>query len=206
MWSIPSADLLTFVIGLNSPWQLMFGWLVMIAAMMVPMLGEQLVQVIQRSPKGRRFALVLVLLTGFVLIWSLAGALLIGLSIALRLAFASHTVAILVVLAIAGIWHASPTKQIALNMCHRDPTFTTFGPKALWDCFRLGLRAGVWCLVSCWAIMLLALMIPAFHLTAMILASLVVWTERCERPYPPQWSCVRPFASHPGQKSSPVGM
>lgn len=187
VWSVPSTDLISFVVSFNSPWQLMLGWLAMIAAMMVPMLGEQLVQVVQRSSKSTRTALLASLLGGFILVWSLAGVLLIGLSIALRLAFASHIVPALLVLAAAGIWQASPFKQHALNMCHRDPTFAPFGSKALWDCLRLGLRAGFWCFVSCWGIMLLALMIPGFHLTAMVFASLVVWAERCERPNPPQW-------------------
>jgi predicted metal-binding membrane protein len=182
LWSVPSRDLLAFVLAVNSPARLALGWAVMVAAMMLPTLGDLLVHVRQRSFARARAGCVAALLSGFAAVWMLAGIVLMGLALAVQLSAPGWRVALLQVLALALVWQVSPIKQLALNRCHGRPVFAAFGHAAWRDCFVIGLRAGGWCFASCWAVMLVALVVPAGHLAVMAAVALLIWAERLEPP------------------------
>ena len=192
LWPAPSGDLLAFVVAFNSPGRLAFGWATMVAAMMAPLLGGLVVHVRERSLTRSRPGCVTALACGFAAAWMLAGFLLIGLAVTLQLSSTSWRATLAGVLAVALIWQISPIKQLALNRCHARPMFAAFGIAAYRDCLLIGVRAGCWCVASCWALMLVALVVPAFHLPVMAAVALLVWAERLEPPRRAGWQFRMP--------------
>jgi predicted metal-binding membrane protein len=81
----------------------------------------------------------------------------------------------------------SPDKQRCLNRCHNHRPLAAFGVAADWDVFRLGFAHGFWCVGSCWAAMLLPMMLPTGHLAAMAAVSVLMFCERLDPPRPPAW-------------------
>jgi predicted metal-binding membrane protein len=88
---------------------------------------------------------------------------------------------------IAVVWQFSPVKQRALNRCHAHPELAAFGAAADVAVLRFGLSHGCWCVVSCWALMLVPMLLPAGHVTAMAIVALLVFSERLDRPAAPAW-------------------
>lgn len=88
---------------------------------------------------------------------------------------------------IAILWQVSPTKQRCLNACHRRPSLAAFGVRAECDVSAFGVTHGLWCIATCWALMLLPLLIAQWHLPVMIAVGLFLFGERFERPAPPRW-------------------
>ena len=192
LWSLPSRDRLAFVVALNAPARLALGWAVMVAAMMLPTLGDLLVHVRRRSFARVRGRCVAAVLAGFFAVWMLAGIVLVGLALAVQLSAPGWRAALIEVLGLALLWQVSPLKQLALNRCHGRPAFAAFGHAAWRDCLRIGLRAGAWCVAACWALMLVALVVPSGHLAAMAAVALLVWAERLDPPRPLRWQLRRP--------------
>ena len=193
LWSMPSEESLALVVAINGPGRLAFGWAIMVTAMMVPVLSGLLVHVRQRSLTRSRPGCMTALVCGFAAAWMLAGFLLIGLAIGLQLSFTSWEAALAAFLALAVVWQLSPLKQLALNKCHVQPAFSAFGIAAYRDCLAIGFRTGCWCVTSCWALMLVALAVPAFHLLAMAAVALLVWAERLEPPRHAGWQIRKPI-------------
>jgi predicted metal-binding membrane protein len=163
------------------------GWLVMLVAMMAPMTLGALYQVRLRSFVRRRWRASTLVVAGYGMVWMAAGVALTAIELAvLGLAPASPVPAI-VVATVACIWQASPLKQRALNRCHAHRAARAFGLAADWDALRIGLEHGVWCVGSCWAVMLLPLLLPRWHLAAMAAVTLLMFCERLDRPEPPVW-------------------
>ena len=57
-------------------------------------------------------------------------------------------------------WQCSPAKQVCLNRCHALRELAAFGRAADTDALIFGATQGVWCAGSCWAWMLLPLLLP----------------------------------------------
>jgi predicted metal-binding membrane protein len=85
------------------------------------------------------------------------------------------------------LWQVSPTKQWCLNRCHRRPHFAAFGAAADRDAFDFGLTNGASCVGSCWALMLLTLLIGQGQILGMIAVTLFVFAERLESPARLKW-------------------
>ncbi|MDQ3287554.1 MAG: DUF2182 domain-containing protein [Pseudomonadota bacterium] len=164
------------------------GWVVMVAAMMTPLLFVPLVQVHSASLKRVQPLATGFFAAGYFAIWIVAGSAFLSLALTMRIASGGGRGAFLVALAVATIWQMSPGKQAALNRCHGRRPLAAFGAAAYWDSLMAGLTHGGWCLASCWALMLAALVAPAFHFAAMLFVSLYVWAERLEHPRKPEWS------------------
>ena len=192
LWSVPAPETYAFFFTYVSPMALMLGWAVMVAAMMVPTLLEPLGYLRLRTFAPQRAPAEALAVLGYVTVWMLAGLVLLGLALTLRLAAAASLWPLTAALALALVWQVSPWKQRALNLCHRQPPLAAFAP-ALWrDALRLGLVAGASCLASCWALMLAALLMPAYHLEAMIALSFWIWAERLDPPRPARWHLHHP--------------
>jgi predicted metal-binding membrane protein len=101
----------------------------------------------------------------------------------------------LVAAAIATAWQFSPLKQRALNRCHAHRALAAFGRAADFDALRFGWTHGVWCVCSCWAMMLLPLLMPCGHLAAMAFVSLWMLAERFEGPVAPRWRLRAPVTA-----------
>jgi predicted metal-binding membrane protein len=85
------------------------------------------------------------------------------------------------------LWQVSPTKQWCLNRCHRRPHLAAFGAAADRDAFDFGLTNGASCAGSCWALMLLTLLIGQGQISGMIAVTLFVFAERLESPARLKW-------------------
>jgi predicted metal-binding membrane protein len=165
---------------------LAFGWALMLAAMMGPLVAAPVRHVRDRSFARRRTRAVALFGFGYVAIWMAAGVMLLALATAVRLIAPESSVMPLGTL-IAAIWQCSPLKQRCLNRCHARSEVAAFGPAADVDALRFGLTHGVWCAGSCWALMLLPLLVSRGHVAAMAAVALWLLAERLDRPMPPRW-------------------
>jgi predicted metal-binding membrane protein len=163
------------------------GWIVMLVAMMTPALIPAVRHVRLRSFTHRRPRAIAIFAAAYAAIWIAAGAVLIA------LAFACNLLALYSYLPIAGVllaafaWQCSPAKQVCLNRCHRHIELPAFGREADLGVLRFGVTHGLWCAGACWALMLAALVLPQAHLGAMAGATVLIVSERFDRPRPPSW-------------------
>lgn len=80
------------------------------------------------------------------------------------------------VLAIAGLWQLTPAKRACLRGCRGVRVPPAYGWRAVRASGRLGVRHGLACVGSCWA-MMLAMLITG-SLLWMVPLLLVVWWEK----------------------------
>ncbi|MBY2989779.1 DUF2182 domain-containing protein, partial [Rhizobium leguminosarum] len=170
-----------------SPLQLAISWAFMVIAMMLPALSGPLRHVRKRSFWRVRPWAELLFAASYLGVWMLAGIPLLGVAITLRLALSSSALPLAACLIIAFIWQISPWKQVALNRCHRRPSLAAFPPAAYGNVLAWGMTYSVWCISSCWGLMLLPLLAPSHHLPLMAIVALYIWTERLEPACAPRW-------------------
>jgi len=156
----------------------------MFAAMMLPMIGPPLRHVRDRSLARHRLRAIALFAGGYSLLWIAAG-------VALILAANSIGAIAATFLAVA-IWQCSPLKQHCLNRCHSHATLSAFGPSADRDALLFGLRHGLWCIGSCFGLMLLPMLLSRGHLAAMAIVTLWLAGERLETPAAPRWQLRGP--------------
>ncbi|WP_320233563.1 copper chaperone [Mesorhizobium montanum] len=186
LWTAPSASL-DLVLALNPPGSLAAGWALMLAAMMAPLLIVPVRHIRDRClPRGRA-RVVALFVAGYATSWMVAGAMLLALAIAMRLAVPRAWLPLSAAALPALVWQISPAKQICLNRCHLQPELAAFGLAADVDALHFGLTHGIWCVGSCWALMLLPLLVPHGHVATMAAVALWLFSERLERPTSPRW-------------------
>lgn len=161
------------------------GWPVMLTAMMAPLLIPALRHVYARSLPRRRQRAVALLIAAYAATWTAGGLILYAVAVVLRETSrqASVAVAIFAVL----LWQVSPLKQRCLNRHHAHPPIAAFGRAADVDVLRFGGVHALWCLGSCWALMLLPLLAGGGHLAVMAAVTLWVWAEAFATPAAPGW-------------------
>jgi predicted metal-binding membrane protein len=162
-------------------------WALMLTAMMVPLLMAPVRHVRESSFTSRRVRAIALFVTGYGAIWMAAGVLLVSLTLAVRLVVPGLWMPLALVAVVAIMWQSSPTKQRCLNRNHAHSELAAFGWAADFDALRFGLTHGVWCFGSCWALMLLPLLVPRGQLAAMAAVALWLLGERLDRPMPPRW-------------------
>jgi predicted metal-binding membrane protein len=163
------------------------GWLLMVAAMMWPTTLLALVHIRINTFTHRRLRASLLFLFGYSVIWLVAG-LLVRSAEKMVTAVPTHPILPAVGAALIALgWQFSPLKQRCLNRCHAYRPLAAFGLKADTDACRMGLGHGVWCVGSCWALMLFTVLLPQGHLAAMLLVSLLMLCERLDPPATPCW-------------------
>jgi predicted metal-binding membrane protein len=183
----PSPASLHLLLALEPLTSLAVGWALMLAAMMVPLLIAPVRHVRDRSFTHRRARAILLFVTGYAASWMAAGILLLALAVAARLVAPRSSVPLAMATIVALVWQISPVKQRALNRCHAQAELAAFGLAADLDALRFGLTLGVWCVGSCWALMLLPLLVSRGHVVAMAAVALWLYAERLDRPMPPRW-------------------
>lgn len=162
-------------------------WFLMLAAMMAPTLIMPLWSIRVRNFARRRLRAFAVFVFGYAAVWMTVGALVLAADASLGILklksfWPAATLAIL-----GFVWQASPAKQRCLNRCHGYDSFAAFGVSADVDAFRFGVTHGFWCVGSCWALMLLPVLLPWGHLPAMAAVSVLMFCERLENPTTPGW-------------------
>ena len=175
------------LLQMNPISSLVIGWTVMLIAMMLPTLIQPIHHVRERSFKRRRLRSVALFVAGYAVIWMLAGALLLTTIMVLNWVLPGSYLPPIIVGTIALVWQCSPTKQRCLNRSHNHRALKAFGVAADLDALRFGIAHGVWCVGSCWALMLLPMVITEGHLAAMAAVSFLMISERLERPMPLAW-------------------
>ncbi len=176
----------------TSPMGFLTGWGLMVVAMMAPLLIPALRHAFARSlPRRRRRAVALVTVA-YVATWTAGGVGLVALAGGVR-ALTGADVAILGGLAVAVLWQAAPLKQRCRNRRAGHPPLAAFGRAADLDALRFGATHAVWCFGSCWALMLIPLLVPEWHVGLMVLVTLWIWSEQLESPATPAWRLSVPL-------------
>lgn len=193
---LPSQTLVTAgsavstIYGVNTTAALaVLSWIVMVVAMTAPLLARPIGQLRLRTLARRRNRSVALFAAAYMLVWIAIGPVLLAAPRAIDvLANATHLPAIAIAALLAAVWQAAPMRQRALNRCHRLPNLAAFGTEADRDCIQFGLTHGFWCAATCAPLMVLTLMVPAFHLPLMFILSLALQLERLAPPQTPCWT------------------
>jgi predicted metal-binding membrane protein len=171
----------------NAPGHLLAAGLAMLLAMLPPMVALPLMRLWDNALRRNRRALVAAFLLGYGGVWLLAGMA----AMAVTGLLGQTAAPALIALALPMLWHLSPGRQRVLNACHRRPPIRAFGPAAVADALRHGLRSGALCAAACLPLMLVSARLGEAHLAAMALACLWLAIERQLPPRPPRWVLPR---------------
>jgi predicted metal-binding membrane protein len=171
----------------NAPAQLAFGWALMLAAMMLPLVVAPLRHVRERSLARRRGRAMLLFVLGYLAVWMTAGIVLQVAALVALWTVPRPWMWLGLALAVAMLWQVSPAKQWCLNRCHRRPQLAAFGPAADCDALLFGLSNGASCLGACWVLMLAMLLAGKGQFPAMMAITLLLLSERLESPAPLGW-------------------
>jgi predicted metal-binding membrane protein len=175
------------LLEMNPISSLMAGWTLMLVAMMLPTLIASIHHVIERSFKRRRTRSVTLFVVGYAAIWMAAGVVLLAAMIILNWFTSGSYLPAIVVGIIAFVWQCSPVKQRCLNRSHNHRALAAFGIAADLDVLRFGITHGLWCVGSCWALMLFPMLLSEGHLAAMAAVTFLMISERLEQPRPLSW-------------------
>lgn len=170
-------------------------WVVMTTAMMGPLLVPALRHVQVRSLPSRRRRSTVLLVVAWAATWATGGLVLLSIEAAVRRAMPDGSAPVVLALGAALLWQASPLKQRCLNRHHRHPPVAAFGRTADRQVLLLGGSQAVWCFGSCWALMLLTLLVPTGQLPVMVAVALWVWAERFDAPVRPTWRLRPPVTA-----------
>ena len=166
---------------------LMVGFAVMLAAMMSPALIAPICDIRLRSFRSRRARAVALFVIAYTSSWLLLGYLALTMTALVGVFAGRSYLPADIVLVLAFIWQFSPAKQRCLNGCHRHGELAVFGAAADKDALRYGVNHAAWCGGSCWALMLLPMLLPAGHVVAMVGVTALIFSERLEDPGLPSW-------------------
>ena len=170
----------------GSPLAFPAGWPLMLTAMMAPLLIPALRHVYARSLPRRRWRALTLLIAVYAATWSAGGLILQTVATTMQ-AVQQGGVAIAFGVFTAVVWQLSPVKQRCLNRHHAHPPIAAFGRAADLDALRFGCMHALWCLGSCWALMLLPLLFGGWHLVVMAIVTLWIWAESFDTPVVPTW-------------------
>jgi predicted metal-binding membrane protein len=163
------------------------GWALMLVAMMSPTLIIPIHHIRERSFKRRRARSVALFVIGYAAIWMAAGGLLVTATLTLNLLAPGSYLPAVGLGILALVWQCSPIKQRCLNRGHNHRELAAFGITADLDALRFGIEHGVWCVGSCWALMLFPMLLWEGHHAAMGVVSFLMISERLEQPRPLSW-------------------
>lgn len=126
-------------------------WMLMVAAMMVPLSLGAVRHAAFRSLRERRHRAMAIFLIGYGAPWAALGLV----SVAIRaLPWAGRPIAPAAAFAVAALWAMAPLRKRALLACHRTLPLAPRGWRADADCLRFGAVVGGACAATCWATML----------------------------------------------------
>jgi predicted metal-binding membrane protein len=186
MQASPLTSLTTWM-GFDLVAQWALAWASMLAAMMVPMLAAPLRHVCERSFTRRRLRSGVLFVAGYTAIWMVTGGILLPLTQGIKQCVPGPWVPVALVTVTAIMWQFSPMKQQCLNRNHAHSELAAFGWAADRDALRFGWNHGLWCVGSCWALMMLPMLVSRGHFAVMAVVTAWLFCERLDRPMPPRW-------------------
>lgn len=172
---------------------LLIGWALMVAAMMGPLLIPALRHIHTRSLRSRRWRAMSLVMLAHAAVWTVGGIVLFVSASVLRSVTGHTGLALLLGLVAAVGWQLSPLKQHCLNRHCAHPPIASFGAAADRDALRFGGAHAAWCLGSCWALMLVPLLVTTWHTGVMLVVSVWMWVEPLDRPERPTWRVRLPL-------------
>jgi predicted metal-binding membrane protein len=158
-------------------------WSLMMAAMMLPSINP-FVAVYTRTFATARSARTVSFVTGYLVIWAVAGVPAYAIGRAADQLVANHTAGAtaLAVIAFAscGVYQLTPMKDRCLAWCRSPLGFTLkySAYRGRTRDFRVGLHHGAFCLACCWALTVLLLAFGVMNVFAMIAIAAIVYFER----------------------------
>ncbi|MGA2219981.1 MAG: DUF2182 domain-containing protein, partial [Terracidiphilus sp.] len=182
--TMPVNASLGMLLTMSSPLSLAAGWALMLVAMMSIALIAPIHHVRMQSFTNRRLRSIGLFLAGYAVLWMALGGVTLTIELVVRVLTHRSYLPAAAALLIALVWQCSPIKQRCLNRCHAHTALAAFGFTADMDAFRFGFTQGMWCAGSCWALMLFPMLLPQGHVTAMAVVTLLIFSERLERPKP----------------------
>jgi predicted metal-binding membrane protein len=191
--AVVDAGLLTSHAWTENAAGLLIGWALMLTAMMAPLLIPALRHVRARSLRSRRWRAMSLVTVAHAAVWTAGGIVLLAVASLLRSVTGQPDLALLLGLDAVLAWQLSPLKQHCLNRHCAHPPISSFGSAADRDALRFGGTHAAWCLGSCWALMLVSLLVPAWHVAVMLVVSVWIWVEPLDRPERPTWRVRLPL-------------
>jgi predicted metal-binding membrane protein len=161
------------------------GWTLMVIAMMLPSTLLLLDRCLGNKPMSARRIAPAIL--AYLAVWTVFGTLSylgdgVLHEIVERLPALEGVIAPAVLL-LAGIYQFTPIKRACLSRCRPEgAVFTAFGPTSSHHDWIVGLRHGVFCLGSGWALMLLMFAIGGVSLLWMLVLGVMMTAERLTDP------------------------
>jgi predicted metal-binding membrane protein len=179
-WSLPG--LAAFVVA----------WAVMMAAMMFPAAAPMLLLfrtvASQRRKSGGAFVPTWVFAAGYLLVWTVVGAITwvlvqVASDAASRIGVSARAtwapLALGLVLIVAGLYQLTPLKQLCLDHCRSPFAFVMqHWRDGHGGALRMGVVHGLYCLGCCWALFAVLVAAGVMSLAWMLLLTLVVFTEK----------------------------
>ncbi|HZU26036.1 MAG TPA: DUF2182 domain-containing protein [Bryobacteraceae bacterium] len=160
-------------------------WMLMVAAMMLPLQVDKIRLTAERSLWSRRHRAALEYLVGYLSVWAALGA---PLSLAFTLLHIGHRVdwrlGTAMGLVITAAWLVSPWKRVAARMCHRTAPLSAAGWEADRDCICFGWLSGSTCALNCWPLMLVC-WLSSHSFIAMLFSFVLSWIDRH---FPPDYA------------------
>ena len=172
---IPNGAEFAFLFKSVSLADLSSSWLLMLAAMMLPLLGAPLHHVRVRSLPRHRLAATWAFIGAYLAVWLFAGLPLIAAALTIRMAMADPTMAFALAALMAMAWQATRWKRIALNRCHVRPPMSDRAAAT-----RFGIQHGLWCVAGCAPLMIAAALAALLATPIMAVAAIWIWLERLE--------------------------
>ncbi|MGA7413883.1 MAG: DUF2182 domain-containing protein [Bryobacteraceae bacterium] len=157
-------------------------WLMMVAAMMLPLNMDALRYAAQRSLWSRRNRAMFGYLLGYGGVWALAGLPLAWAFAAARLPERiDWAVGASLGFLVAALWLISPWNILAASLCHWTIPLAPRGWPADRDCLRYGWISGLYCVFKCWPFMLVC-WLSSHSVLVMACGFMFGWTERYGKP------------------------
>jgi predicted metal-binding membrane protein len=156
-------------------------WVVMTAAMMLPIVADGSGRVAAASLWRRRHLAVVEYLGGYLSVWSVFGLAAIG-TIAVVWPAGVPAAAPAVALLVAAVWQVTSLRKQTLRRCARPPYVNVRGWPADRDCVAAGVAQGRRCVVTCAPVM--AVMALAHSVILLLLLTCLLLSERAAGPDP----------------------
>jgi len=163
-------------------------WVLMAAAMMLPLVVLPVRHVAFRSFQERRHRAIAEFVGAYIGVWMVGGLALLPVLIAAEaLGPTARPFIAAIGYAVAVAWQLTPFKSGALRRCHRTVPLSPGGWRADAACIQFGLGMGGSCLATCWALMAVP-MLSSHGLAAMACIQAITIRERYQRRPRPQTS------------------
>jgi predicted metal-binding membrane protein len=156
-------------------------WVLMAAAMMLPVIAVSVERVAAASLWRRRYVAAVEYIAGFLGVWALFGLTVLGMVAAVwpRGAPVAATAFTLVA---AAVWQVTPARKRALRRCARPAFVALRGWRADRDCLFGGVARGARCVLTCAPVM--AVMALSHSVILMLALTALLLTERAAGPNP----------------------